>query len=251
MNKHSSKHIILWSKAFLALIAGVFIVSFASGCADSSSPSSDATVNTRTEMGSTSVNSTTSKGAQTVLAKGLTCDSLHISSATLLISSLKLHHDESDSVDGGTIRTVPFVAEFDAALGARLVSTVTIPTGTYDRIKFEFHKLKDGLEDALINDPIFGEFVSGGRYTAIIKGDVFVAGVAYPFVFRSSQTENVQVRLDPPVTFEGGKEYDLVLTFDPSAVFAQVLGRPLDPRDVDNQKDIEKQIKLAIKANKR
>lgn len=241
----------LWRKAFLAIIASVFIMSFASGCADSSSPSSDATVNTRTEMGSSSVSSATSKGTQTVLAEGLTCDSLHISSAALLISSLKMHHDESDSGESGTIRTVPFIAEFDASLGARLVSTVTVPAGTYDRIKFEFHKLKDGLEDLLINDPIFGEFVSGGRYTAIIKGDVFVAGVSYPFVFRSSQTENVQVHLDPPASFEAGKTYDLILTFDPSAVFAQVLGRPLDPRDVDNQKDIEKQIKLAIRANRR
>lgn len=251
MNKHSSKYLLLWRKAFLACIAGLSIMSLASGCADSSSPSSDATVNTRTEMGSTSVSSATSKGAQTVLAAGLTCDSLHISSATLLISTLKMHHDESDSGEHGTIRTVPFIAEFDASLGARLVSTVTVPAGTYDRVKFEFHKLKDGLEDLLINDPIFGEFVSGGRYTAIIKGDVFVAGVSHPFVFRSSQTENVQVRIDPPASFEAGKTYDLILTFDPSAVFAQVLGRPLDPRDVDNQKDIEKQIKLAIKANKR
>ena len=251
MNKHSSKYVLLWSKAFLAFITGIFILSFASGCEDSSSPSSDATVNTRTEMGSSSVTSTSYKGAKTIQAEGLTCDSLHVSSATLLISSMKMHHDESDSGENGTIRTLPFVAVFDPSLGSQFVSTVTVPAGTYDRIKFEFHKLKDGLEDSLINHPIFGEFVIGGRYTAIIKGEVFVAGVAYPFVFRSSRTENVQVHLDPAVRFEEGKEYNLYLSFDPSAVFAQVLGRPLDPRDVDNQKEIEQQIKLAIRANRR
>lgn len=250
MNKRSSNQPMIMVRTFSAIIVGIFL-SFMIGCADSSSPSQDATVNTRTEMGSTSVTSTSYKAGQVVQSEGLTCDSLHISSATLLISSMKLHRDGSDSSKDGTIRTIPFVAEFNSALGARMVSTVTVPAGTYDKIKFEFHKLQDGLEDLLINDPIFGEFVTGGRYTAIIKGEVFVAGVAYPFIFRSSRTENVQVHLDPAVTFEDGKEYNLYLTFDPSAVFAQVLGRPLDPRDADNQKEIEQQIKLAIRANRR
>lgn len=251
MNKHSLSEKIAKGRAFLAIIAGIIFMSFVSGCADdTSSPSGDATINTRSQMSSSTVSSTSPKGSQTILATGLTCDSLHISSARLLISNLKLHHDSGDSSGKGTIKTGPFIAEFNAALGARLISTVSVPSGTYDRVKFEFHKLKDGLEDILINDPIFGEFVSGGRYTVIIKGEVFVAGTSYPFIFRSSQTENVQVHLDPSVTFEGDKVYDLILTFDPSAVFAQVAGRPLDPRDVDNQSDIEKQIKVAIKANK-
>lgn len=251
MKNVSSKPIIKCSH-FLTGIACIVIASFV-GCADSSSPSSDATVTTRTEMASSSVTSSSyEKGSQTILAGGLTCDSLHVSSAALLISSLKMHRDGgSDSSEGGSIRTNPFVATFDASLGAQFVSVVTVPAGTYDRMKFEFHKLKGGLDDELINNPVFADFLNGGSYTVVIKGESYVAGVAYPFVFRSSRTENVQVHLDPSVTFEAGKEYDLVLRFDPAAVFAQVLGRPLDPRDSDNQKEIEARIKLALKMNRR
>src|SRR5439155_9646018 len=106
---------------------------------------------------------------------------------------------------------------------------------TYDLIKFEMHKLNDKEDASLLNNPIFGAFVSGGRYTAIIDGTVYVNGSGYPFSFKTSKTDNVQVFIDPPAVFSAGSSYNLALVFDPKLVFGQPGSRPFDPRSVDNQ----------------
>ena len=185
-----------------------------------------------------------------------TADSIVITRARIVIRTLKLHINgdaddtlthESHDGDVDVIKAGPFVAEFNST-GEKIISTITIPPGTYDHIKFEIHKLNENEDPSLLNDPLFGDFVNGGRYTFIIDGFAYVNGVAYPFQFKSSQTDNVEVFLNPPAVMDATHVYDLTLIFDPRLMFGRPGMRPLDPRDVDNQHDIEKLLKNSIKA---
>jgi hypothetical protein len=239
---------------FLALAATIYITN---GCSNDTTASSDqSTMTTSTTMEGGAVSSMYDGKTPKIDAGGLTADSVVITRARIVIRTLKLHqigdaddtipHQEHDE-DKGEIKAGPFIAEFDAT-GAKIVSTVTIPPGTYDRVKFEIHKLNETEDPSLLNNSLYGDFVNGGRYTFIIEGFSWVNGVAYPFTFKSSRTENVQVFFDTAIVFSAGKSYDLALNFSPKLMFGRVGLRPLDPREVDNQKEIEKLIHFAIKA---
>jgi hypothetical protein len=205
-------------------------------------------------------------------------DSLVITRARVVISTLKLHQlgiadtdtvivnindghgknhdkdkdeDEKDIIviidrDDGTIRVGPFVAEFDGS-GEKIISEVTIPPGTYDRMGFQIHKLNENDDPALLNDSLFGDFVNGGRYTFIIDGLSYVNGKAYPFEFKSAITANVTIDISPPAIFNTSAQYDLRLVFDPKIVFTNPGMKPLDPRDPDNQEAIEQMLQQSIR----
>jgi hypothetical protein len=181
---------------------------------------------------------------------------VRITRARIVISSLKLHlvgDADDDSLhqfhdgDEDVIKAGPFLAEFTPT-DNKIISTIVIPPGIYDRVKFEIHKLNDNEIPSLLNDSLFGDFVNGGHYTFLIEGISYVNGVGYPFTFRSSRTENVTVFLDPPAVFDADHVYDLRINFSPKLMFGRLGLRPLDPRDTDNQHDIEQMIHFAIKA---
>lgn len=235
--------------AFIAL-GFAFGAQLLSGCSNTSSPSDQATVTTSSEMQNSHVSGTRLKSDHVILGGGTTCDSVVISRARIVISTIKLHFDDNDTVGKGEIKAGPFVAEFNAS-GATVLSTVTIPPGTYDKMKFEMHKLNDKEDASLLNNALFGDFVNGGRYTTIIEGKSYVNGIGYDFIYKSSKTENLEIKLNPSVTFAAGSSYNLALIFDPVLVFGQAGSRPLDPRSSDNQGEIEKLIKNALKALKK
>ncbi|MDP4221216.1 MAG: hypothetical protein Q8916_02605 [Bacteroidota bacterium] len=165
----------------------------------------------------------------------------------------KRHRDNDEDVEirviereDGTIRVGPFIAEFDTA-GETIVSRVAIPPGTYDKVKFEIHQLNENDDSTLLNDSLFGDFVNGARYTIIIDGFAYIGGKAYPFSYRSSQTDNVTVTLDPPAVYDANHTYDLRLVFDPKIMFARPGQKPLDPRDPDNREAIELMIRNSIR----
>jgi hypothetical protein len=270
------------AKALLkTIIALSFFVgaSWFVGCTDStSSPgtasSSQPKMTTSTKIEHNSVTPTSIIPKQNSIAEhnwGTTADSVVITRARIVISAMKMHllgasdiddddnhghghdhdkdHDEDShwGWDDGTIMAGPFIAEWDAT-GEKIISTVVIPAGTYDRIKFEIHKLNENEDASLLNDPLFGDFVNGGRYTVLIDGISFVNGVGYPFSYRSSLTANLQVFLDPPATFDSVQAYNLTLVFDPVIIFGMPGMRPLDPRDPDNHGIIDGMIKSSIRA---
>jgi hypothetical protein len=253
------------------------------GCVGNTEDSASGTtmMKTTTEMQNTSVTGTQSKSAE--IASGFTSDSVVIGRARILIASLKLenselfdstdddHHDgdkdddkdgkddKDDNDDGdddigkhnhrgeGKIKIGPFIAEFTPG-SSRIISNVAIPFGTYDEVEFVIHQLDDKKDSTLLYDPIFSDFVNGGRYTAIIEGKVYIGGIGYDFVYKSKASGKIEIDLDPPVTFDANTTYNLALVFDPVLVFARPGLRPLDPRDPDNSETIEKLIKKAIKA---
>jgi hypothetical protein len=272
----------------LSLFAALLWIS---GCTQSTNPGSTGTSPTKADVRTfTAVNGSTVTGSSIfgktpgIADHQVTADSVVITRARIVISSLLLHqvgtpdvdtiiiitgggmggehgkgHGEGDKDkdedqrdiitiidrDDGTVRVGPFVAEFDAS-GEKIISEVTIPPGVYDKIKFQIHKLDDNDDPALLNDTLFGDFVNGGRYTFIIDGFAFVGGVAYPFEYKSSQTDNITLDITPPATFSKSTQYNLTLVFDPKIVFGQPGARPLDPRETDNRDAIEAMLRASI-----
>jgi hypothetical protein len=274
---------------FIGVIAFFAASVWLTGCTQSSSPSNSglsptkADVRTFTGVSGSTVTSSSIIGKSPRISDfHPTADSIVITRARIVISSLHLHQvgtSDSDTIiivtgggngnghghgegdrdkdedqrdiitiidrDDGTIRVGPFVAEFDAT-GEKIISEVTIPPGMYDRIDFQIHKLDENDDPALLNDSLFGDFVNGGRYTFIIDGFAFVNGVAYPFEYKSSQTDNVVIDLNPPASFSKSAQYNLTLVFDPKIIFGQPGMKPLDPREVDNRDAIETMLRASI-----
>ncbi|HYM19909.1 MAG TPA: hypothetical protein VEW28_02780 [Candidatus Kapabacteria bacterium] len=264
------------------LSLGVCIIYF-TGCAQNSvSPNSsggNAMVVAKTAMPAAAVTQDNTFGGKSfAIASAVhsTADSVLVTRARIVLKDLKLHrvgtadsadvddtahnrdHDmdrdkdkgdhESDADEGeGDIKVGPFVAEFDSS-GEKVISEVTIPPGTYDRIKFEIHKLNENEDTALLNDPLFGDFVNGGHYTVIIDGYSFVGGKKYPFSYKSSLSANVEVAIDSGATFDSSKSYNLTLVFDPKIAFGRPGAKPFDPRDPDNHSAIDELIRRAIRA---
>src|SRR5205823_7559103 len=120
----------------------VAVGSFLFGCSSSESGTTSspdqATVVTGTSMEQGSVTSTMSKSSA-IAENRTTADSVVITRARIVIRTLKMHlisdaddtteHQEHDG-DKDVIKAGPFVAEFNSS-GGKIISTVTIPPGTY------------------------------------------------------------------------------------------------------------------------
>lgn len=234
----------------IALLLTGLLFTFAS-CSTSSEPGDgNATIQMTSEMEGGTVTSSTISGKGGIVQAGAEADSVRITRVRILLSNLKMHHSESDSMNSGTVKTGPFLVQFDSA-GTRVFANASVPAGSYDRIKFEIHKLSSNEVANYLNDTLFADFVTNDRYTVIIEGMVWTNGVGVPFVYRSKITENIQVRFSPAITLEGGTTSVIALKFAPRDVFKKGSNRPLDPRDQSNHNEFDKAIKDALKANKK
>ena len=234
----------------ILLLAGVLAFGAAS-CSDSTS-TEGANVQMTAEMDQSGVGSIMAiKGGAKTAANEV--DSLFITRVRLLVSDLKMHQSGEDTAGGKgdkTVKTGPFLIQYDSA-GSRVFTNATVPAGSYDRIKFEIHKLSSSEVGQFLNDPVFQDFVTDDRWTVIIEGYVMDEGVRSDFTYRSKQTENIQVRFNPDLSLAEGSTTQVALQFSPKAVFKKGSNLPLDPRDPANHKEMEEGIKDALKALKK
>ena len=255
----------------LILSLGAALLYF-NGCSENSTnttvPANKAMVVATTSMAPGTVSATSipaSKGDAIQDAVHSVADSIIVTRARIVLKDLKLHRIDSDvdtlkdddkdhdgdkddeDEDEGEVKVGPFIAVFDAS-GEHIISEVMIPPGTYDRIKFEIHKLNENEDMALLNDSLFGDFVNGGRYTVIIDGWSYVGGKKYAFTYKSSLTTNVEVAIDSGARFDSTKSYNLTLVFDPKIVFGRPGAPPYDPRDPDNHEAIDRLLARAIRS---
>src|SRR5204863_4518755 len=112
-------------------------------------------------------------------SSGIVADSVEVTRVRFLLSAVKLHVEGNDTTHDGEIKTGPFVLEFTPGF-SRVFTTITIPAGTYEKIKFEVHKFPSSIDQTYLNDPVFTDFVSSERSTVIIEGRVWSAGIAVP-----------------------------------------------------------------------
>ncbi|MFP4528709.1 MAG: hypothetical protein ACLFQX_09180 [Candidatus Kapaibacterium sp.] len=228
------------------IIVMIILLVFAAGCSDSTGPEEKASLKVYTTMTSSTVRQSFDKGNDpTVLAERV--DSLHIDRVRILVSRLKLKALNGPERD---VKSGPFVLTGDSTFGEFMLTSGEIPPGEYEAVKFEFHRFSGSELEFFRNDAVFGDFATGDRWTAIIDGEYFEDGAAIPFVFRRAFTANLSINLRQPVSVAADEELDIILEIDPREVFMDA-GWPLNPDSPDNGNIIEKNIKDAIKANKR
>jgi hypothetical protein len=186
--------------------------------------------------------------------------SLVVTQVRLFISDIKLHREkDSTNKDEREIKTGPMVVTFDS-LGSHVVTSATVPAGTYEKIKFELHHPndKDAADAALLAQ--YPEFTSGNQhYTIVITGYTVTNGVQSNFTAYSNASHNYEVKFkkndglfmdEDHLIISGGTTTTLGLQFDPRIVFhlsGGLTGTLFDPRDGANQNTIDLNVVQAIR----
>lgn len=247
-NFNHLQHMKKTTTLFASAVASAFFLLMASGCSNTEPQSTTATVNMAAEADGSKATAAFMKSPSPT--SGIVADSVEVTRVRFLLSKVKLHIEGNDTTHDGEIKAGPFVLEFTPGF-TRVFSTVTLPAGTYEKIKFEIHKFPSSIDQLYLNDPIFTDFVSNERSTVIIEGRVWSAGIATPtnFVYKSHITANLEAKFGNQVVLAGGSTTTLSLLFSPKLTFKSI--NVLDPRDPDNAKEIDEFIKGAIKALKK
>jgi len=221
-----------------------------SGCSSSTStPSSTSSVTMTAETDGTKATSAFSKDRNSP-GSGIVADSIEITRVRYLLSAVKLHVEGNDTTHDGEIKTGPFVLEFTPGF-SRVFANITLPEGTYEKIKFEIHKFPSSIDQTYLNDPIFTDFVTNERSTIIIEGRVWSAKSSIPvdFVYKSAVTANVEAIFPGLITLSGGSNVTIAMLFSPMLAFKS--SSVLDPRDPSNEPAIDNFLKSSIKALKK
>ena len=169
-----------------------------------------------------------------------------IDEASFVIRRVKLKALDAHEED---FKTGSFVVKLNLDGTKNTVALANLPAGTYDRIKFDFHKL-DASEIAAIDlnaAPEFAEFIQDNGLSIIIKGtfdDNVTDGIApQNFVFKSRLNEAQEYFFSPGLEIkEGAVSVNMDLSIDMSQWFV-VNGQIVSPLDARFSSDIEKNIK--------
>ena len=183
-------------------------------------------------------------------ASGIVADSIEITRVRFLLSTVMLHVEGNDTTHDGVIKTGPFVLEFTPGF-SRVFANITLPAGSYEKIKFEIHKFSASIDQTYLNDSVFADFVTNDRSTIIIEGRVWSAKSSIPvdFVYKSAITANVEAVFPGLITLSGGSNATIAMLFSPMLAFKA--SSVLDPRDPGNEPAIDNFLKSSIKALKK
>jgi len=242
--------------SFIVPIALSCAVLFTNGCSTSTTTNGD-NVTMQSQLTTSDVNRALPvKGATPSV---LDFDSIVITNAVVFVSDVKLHSDADDTdkdVHDQNIKTGPFVIVFDST-GTHFVTSATIPGGTYDRIKFEFHKPNKDADAAILAQ--YPMLQNGDQtYSVWIYGYTVKDGVRTSFSVTSGHSENLTLRFKDKgdndknnIVVNTNTTTNLLFELDPRIVFhlgGALLGGLFDPRDLnDHQKDIDDNILVAIR----
>ncbi len=228
----------------------LFLAFAISGCASDPAIPNTATVNFSGETEGSIAASTFWGKSPTITGAGTRADSIEITRVRFLFSSVKLHVEGNDTTKDGELKVGPFVAEFTPGL-TRIFTTVTVPSGSYEKIKFEIHKFPTSIASTYLNDPVFADFVTNERSTVIIEGKVWGTNTVLPvnFEYKSHITANLDTKFPGLITLDAGSTNTLAMIFSPVLAFKGTY--VLDPRDPQNSNDIDNYLKSAIKALKK
>ncbi|GEM_PF-659216 len=156
----------------------------------------------------------------------------------ILIKDIKLDL-ASASEDSSDFKVGPFVIFLNLTTGINTISSSIIPSGVYEKIKFEVHKLED-LE--AIPDPEFADV--NGRYSVVVKGKYF----GNYFVYKSTKSAHQILHFPNTVPFGSASLTNITMIVKPYIWFISN-GVFLDPRIPANSNDIDNNIKDNINHN--
>jgi hypothetical protein len=157
-----------------------------------------------------------------------------------MISELKLQN--KDSAGEEKIKTEPVILSVNSS-GSQLVVTSAIPTGTYNKVAFKFHRLNDPEAAQYGSIPDFADFVTPDRVTIIFEGTL---NGGTQFTYGSKVEEDLKLELADFIVTADNMTI-LALTLDIDKIFRDKdTGAILDPRDPENSNRIDNEVKAAL-----
>lgn len=209
-------------KGIIAILLLIGTFAFVSGCTEST---------TTTPFDNADLSSYSTNAITDLL------DSLRLDTVKVYMKDIKLN--VSSSNDSANFKTGPFVLFLNLGSNVNLMTTTQVPEGSYDKIKFEIHKIED------TETPIDPEFVdANGRYSTIVKG--YFNG-SY-FVFKSSASAHQKLNFPTSIYMSGTTKTNITLKAEPYKWFYKN-GVLLNPNDPANMNDISNNIKNNINDN--
>ncbi len=233
------KHILsLW-----LLLSSVPVAFIGTGCnSDTTAPGEQSQVTMVSSIENPSVSGIIPQKKYSIAAGGAACDSIQVTSARFLFSTVKMHLAASDTLADGTLKAGAFVATFSPN-NRQIIASGSVTPGTYDRYKFEMHQYNPSID---LGGLISVDFTTPEHYTVIIEGNVYNDGIAYPFSYSSRVIANEEVQFYPQ-TFESGKTYHVAMDFVPAIAFSWD-GYTVDPRDPNNADVIDAGLKASFQS---
>jgi len=163
---------------------------------------------------------------------------LILDTVKILVKDIKLDLNTT-SDDSTDFQIGPFVIFLNLSSNINLISSAIIPAGTYDKIKFEVHKLNDNEP---VPDPEFAD--ANGRYSVVVKGTY----LGNYFVYKSTKSAHQILHFPIFVPITASYLSNVTMIVKPYIWFIKN-GAYLDPREPANSNDIDNNIKDNINNN--
>ncbi len=231
----------------VSLLAIIFV--FVISCSETTSPDNQADVVIRTELSKQTVSKIDLKFNEQFQKSNV--DSLQITKVRILLKEIKLHKEaESDDSKDEKIKVGPYVFVGDSTGKYFDLANGVIPSGTFNKIKFEIHRFSSGEIATYASNSTFKDFADNGRYSVIIEGNAFKSGVPTRFTYKSDVTANLSLKFPNSIVLDDVNKNYIYLQINPvdlmkSGTFV------FDPNDTTNKNDIDNLTKSAIKALKK
>lgn len=157
----------------------------------------------------------------------------------ILIKDIKLNVANNNQ-DSNNFKTGPFVLYINTFSTINEISTALIPAGSYDKIKFEIHKLNN---NEVSPDPEFSD--ANGTYSVIVKGWY----LGNYFVYKSSKSAHQMINFSDTIPLATtGARTNITLVVKPYIWFIKN-NVYMDPNVPANSNDIDNNIKDNFKNN--
>lgn len=162
---------------------------------------------------------------------------LVLDNVKILIKNIKLN--VASNSDSTNFKVGPYVFVLNLNSSVNVITSALIPEGTYDKLKFEIHKLEPNETPP---DPDFVD--ANGRYSAVVRGSY--NGV--PFIFKSDKSSHQKLSFPNSLIITVSGKSNVTFKASPYMWFWDG-GDFLDPNDPNNRNDIENNIKDNINNN--
>jgi hypothetical protein len=162
---------------------------------------------------------------------------LVLDTVKILLKDIKLNVAHTN--DSTNFKTGPYVLNLNFNSLVTTIGSAYIPVGTYDKVKFEVHKLETNEP---VPDPEFRDSVD--TYSVVVKGTY--NGVR--FVFKSDKSAKQQLAF-PNSLVVTSTSSNITLKIYPYLWFIDSNNMYIDPSDPANHNTIDNNIKDNIKGN--
>lgn len=163
---------------------------------------------------------------------------LILDTVKILIKDIKLNVANNNQ-DSTNFKTGPYVLFLNLSSSVTEITNGIIPAGTYNKIRFEVHKLNDNEP---VPDPEFAD--ANGRYSVIVKGRY----LGNYFVYKSAKSAHQILTFPNTVQISDTQLSNITLTVKPYIWFIEN-NVYLDPRVPSNSNDIDNNIKDNVNNN--